>query len=57
LIETVDETLMGGIVLQVGDQKFDTSIASRIQRLEGSLNERASREIHSKKAYIEAGSD
>jgi len=55
LVETVDESLIGGIVLQIGDQKFDASIASGITRLQGALSERASREIHSKKAYIVAG--
>ena len=54
LIETVDESLMGGIVLQFGDEKFDASIASSIERLKGSLSQRASREIHSGKTYIEA---
>ena len=57
LIETVDESLIGGIVLRFGDQKFDASIASRIQRFQGSLSERASREIHCGKIYIEAAGD
>ncbi|MDX1502713.1 MAG: ATP synthase F1 subunit delta [Thermoanaerobaculia bacterium] len=46
LAERVDETLLGGMVLAIGDRKFDTSLAKELSRLEDLLVERASREIH-----------
>lgn len=37
LIEEVDPDLIGGIVVQVGDQLFDASIRSRLRRMRDSL--------------------
>ncbi len=53
LIETVDESLIGGLVLQIGDRKLDASVAARLKKLSGALMERASREIHSERTYLE----
>jgi len=47
LIEQVDASLLGGLVVRVGDEKLDISIARRLASLRQSLRERASREIHS----------
>jgi F-type H+-transporting ATPase subunit delta len=52
LVEGRDESLIGGMVVQVGDRKFDTSVASRLKKLNDSLLERASLEIHGGKSYV-----
>ena len=52
LVETVDESLIGGLIMQIGDQRFDTSVATRLKRLAGALLDRASREIHSGRTYL-----
>lgn len=50
---TLDESLIGGVVLHVGDRKIDTSVASELRDLEQRLNDRASREIHSGSTSVE----
>lgn len=52
LIERVDPSLIGGIVVEVGGKKFDASVASRLHDLSEALLARASREIHSGTAYV-----
>jgi F-type H+-transporting ATPase subunit delta len=52
LVEGLDESVIGGMVVQVGDRKFDTSVASRLKKLNDSLLERASHEIHGGKSYV-----
>lgn len=55
LVEEVNEALIGGLVLRIGDEKLDASVATRLRRLGDSLLERASREIHSgRRHYDEA---
>ena len=34
MVEQVDETLIGGIVLRVGDQQFDDSVKRKLRKLE-----------------------
>ncbi|HRC86013.1 MAG TPA: ATP synthase F1 subunit delta [Thermoanaerobaculia bacterium] len=45
LIETVDPGVLAGLVLRVGNQKVDGTVAHQLARLSEALNERASREI------------
>lgn len=45
LIEHVDPSLIGGMVLEIGGEKVDTSVARRIDRLRHALLERSAREI------------
>jgi F-type H+-transporting ATPase subunit delta len=52
LIEKVDPSLIGGLVVEVEGKKFDASVASRLQDLSEALLARASREIHSGTAYV-----
>jgi F-type H+-transporting ATPase subunit delta len=47
LQETVDATLLGGVVLQVGDTVYDSSLRSRLKQLKGRLVEKAFNEIQS----------
>lgn len=57
LIEQVDPSLIGGIVLKVDDQKIDASVIHQIGRLRRALRERSEHEIHrSRRAAAEAAS-
>lgn len=53
LIETVDEDLIGGMVLQIQDEKIDMTVSARLARLSRTLADRASREIHGETSYVE----
>jgi F-type H+-transporting ATPase subunit delta len=46
LIEKVDPSLIGGMVVEVAGMKIDTSVASRLKDLGAALERRASAEIH-----------
>ncbi|HEY0515295.1 MAG TPA: ATP synthase F1 subunit delta [Thermoanaerobaculia bacterium] len=52
LIEKVDPSVIGGLVIEVEGRKIDASVASRLHDLGEALLTRASREIHSGKAYV-----
>jgi len=45
LQETVDAALIGGVILQVGDTVYDSSLRSRLKQLRGRLAEKAINEI------------
>lgn len=51
LVEKVDETLIGGMIVQIGDEKHDNSVSRKLQTLGRNLVERASREIYSGRKY------
>lgn len=51
LVERVDPRLLGGLVVEIGDDKFDASVARSLSRLEEQLLARASRELLSGKSY------
>jgi F-type H+-transporting ATPase subunit delta len=51
-VETVDPSLVGGLVVQIGDEKTDGSVVTRLRNLGEALLDRASREIHSG-TYVE----
>lgn len=52
LVEKVDPKLLGGLVVAIGDEKFDGSVARELHRLERSLLARASSELHEGKSYF-----
>jgi F-type H+-transporting ATPase subunit delta len=52
LVERIDPSLIGGLVVEVEGKKFDASVASRLHDLSEALLLRASREIHSGRAYV-----
>jgi F-type H+-transporting ATPase subunit delta len=52
LIERVDPSLIGGLVVEVEGKKFDASVASRLQDLGDALLARASREVQRGGAYV-----
>jgi F-type H+-transporting ATPase subunit delta len=45
LIERVEPSLLGGLVVRVGDVKFDTSLSNQLERMRQALLERATSEI------------
>ena len=47
LQESVDESLVGGLVIQVGDTVYDSSLRTRLRTLVGRLTERTFNEIQS----------
>ena len=47
LRESVEESLIGGLIIQVGDTVYDSSLRTRIQTLSGRLTERTLNEIQS----------
>ena len=47
LVTEVDASLIGGLVLQVGDTVYDSSLRSRLRTLRGRLRERLTHEIQS----------
>ena len=47
LQEAVDASLIGGMILQVGDTVYDSSLRSRLKELKGRLVEKALNEIQS----------
>ena len=53
LVEALDETLIGGLVMRIGDEKFDASVASKLKKLGDALFDRAAREIHGGRSYTE----
>jgi F-type H+-transporting ATPase subunit delta len=54
LIERIEPSLLGGLIVQIDDEKFDVSLATRLGLLEERLLERSSQEIHTGKTYLEA---
>ncbi len=52
LVESVDESLIGGVVLRVGDQRIDTSVAKQLSKLEEQMLGRVTQELHTGKSFI-----
>ena len=52
LVETVDEDLIGGLVVKIGDRKIDTSVARSLALLAERFNERASAEVQTPQGYV-----
>lgn len=46
LVERVDPSMLGGLIIQVGDRKFDMSVRSHLRKIGDALIDRASRELH-----------
>ena len=52
LVETLDESILGGMIVRIGDQKLDGSITARLRKLGESLVERASRQLYGGASYV-----
>ncbi len=55
LVERVDESVLGGLTMRIGDEKFDTTVAMRLRQIGEAMQERASQEIVGGKSYVEFG--
>jgi F-type H+-transporting ATPase subunit delta len=54
IVEFVDESLVGGLVVRIGDEKLDATVARKLAVLSEAFLERASREIHGGREYVSA---
>lgn len=52
LVLSVDPQLLGGMVVRVGDERIDSSVRTRLERLSGALLRRASQEVQSGSRYV-----
>jgi F-type H+-transporting ATPase subunit delta len=52
LVERVDPTLLGGLVVSIGDDRIDSTVASSLSRLGARLMARAADELVSDKSYV-----
>jgi F-type H+-transporting ATPase subunit delta len=52
LVEKIDPSLLGGMVVQIGDEKIDASVASQLKSLSEALLNRASQEIVRGTSYV-----
>ena len=48
----VDPSLIGGLVVQVGDEVYDASVRTRLEQLRGRLIERKTHEIQSRRDHF-----
>ena len=53
LLEEVDASLIGGLIVQIGDEQFDGSVRTRLSRMGLALRECASREVFSDRVHVE----
>lgn len=53
MTEEVDASLIGGLVVHVGDEKIDFSVTKKLHRLREAFVARASHEIHGGHTYLE----
>jgi F-type H+-transporting ATPase subunit delta len=54
LIEKVEPAILGGLVLRIGDEKIDNSVARHVEGARESLLERAAHEVRSGRRFFEA---
>ena len=45
LVESIDPSLLGGMIVRIGDRKIDTTVAKDLRTVRAQLAERAAREI------------
>lgn len=55
IVEQVRPELIGGMIIRIGDQQIDASIASRLQRMSRRLRDQATVEIHAGRGIERAG--
>ncbi len=51
LVECVDESLVGGLIVQVGDRLYDSSVALQLRRMRGDMVERSTRELAANRTF------
>ncbi len=50
IIAEVDASLLGGLVVRVGDRKIDTSVVAGLRKMRHTLEDRSAREIHASRS-------
>ena len=55
LVEKVDESVLGGLTMRIGDEKLDTTVAMQLRQIGEAMRQRASEEILGGKSYVEFG--
>jgi F-type H+-transporting ATPase subunit delta len=53
LVIDVDPSLIGGLVVQIGDEKLDSSVSRKLEKMHEILMERGSREVQRIDSYID----
>lgn len=53
LVESLDESLVAGMIVRIGDNQYDMSAATKLRTMHTSLMERASREIVAGRHFVE----
>jgi F-type H+-transporting ATPase subunit delta len=53
LVERVDPSILGGLVVEVAGEKIDTSLAARLHDVGTDLAQRAAEELHGGKRLFE----
>lgn len=53
IVPHLDDSLIGGLVVQIGDRKFDMSVATHLREIGRLLLDRASRDIHRGALYVQ----
>ncbi len=53
LVPRVDETLIGGIVVQIGDRRLDGSLSQHLRKMRRQFMDRASTEVFGGRQYVE----
>ncbi len=51
LSETIDPSIQGGLIVQIGDDRLDGSVATQLHEAGAKLKARAARELRSEKSY------
>ncbi|MCB9851150.1 MAG: ATP synthase F1 subunit delta [Phycisphaerales bacterium] len=54
IVEQVDPNILGGLIVRIGDEKLDNSVARQLAAIAGKLDERTVQEIHSGREYVDA---
>jgi F-type H+-transporting ATPase subunit delta len=52
LVESVDDSLIGGMILRIGDQRIDTSVARDLENLEEQMLDSVAQELYAGKSFI-----
>ena len=53
LLEAVDRSLLGGLVVRIKDEKIDASVSARLRKLAEALRTRVSHDIQSRQGCVE----
>jgi F-type H+-transporting ATPase subunit delta len=52
IMASIDESIIGGLIVRIGDRKYDMSVATHIREIGDCFAERASKEVQRSAAYV-----